>query len=45
MTNLVRQKKTSTGTRPLSAMMGLIILLLIVPLRHLRAQEAGGTIE
>jgi len=26
-------------------MMGLIVLLLIVPLRHLRAQEAGGTIE
>ena len=44
MTNLMRQKKTSIATRTLSAMIGLIVVLMIVPSPHLRAQEAGGTI-
>jgi hypothetical protein len=44
MTNLMRHKRTSTGARPLFAMMGLIVLLLIVLSPGLRAQEAGGTI-
>jgi len=44
MTNLVRHKRTSIGARLLSAMVGLIVVFMMVPLRHLRAQEAGGTI-
>jgi Carboxypeptidase regulatory-like domain/TonB dependent receptor len=43
MTNLMRHKRTSIGTQALSAI-GLIVVLMVVPLRHLRAQEAGGTI-
>jgi outer membrane receptor protein involved in Fe transport len=44
MANSMRNKKTSIETRALSAMMGLIVVLMIVPLSLLRAQEAGGTI-
>src|SRR5712692_2636274 len=44
MTNLMRHKKTSIETRALSAVIGLIVVLTIVPSLHLRAQEAGGTI-
>src|SRR5260370_32455617 len=44
MTNLMGHKRTSIGARLLSAMIGLIVVFMIVPLRHLRAQEAGGTI-
>jgi hypothetical protein len=44
MTNLMRHKSTSIRARLLSAMMGLLVVFMIVPLRHLRAQEAGGTI-
>ncbi len=43
MTNLMRHR-TSIGTRALSAMIGLIVVLMIVPSPYLHAQEAGGTI-
>jgi hypothetical protein len=44
MTNLMRHEKKSLETRALSAMIGLIVVLMIVPPPHLGAQEAGGTI-
>jgi hypothetical protein len=44
MTNLMRRNKTSIETRALSAMIGLIAVLMIAPSVHVRAQEAGGTI-
>jgi Carboxypeptidase regulatory-like domain len=44
MTNRMGHRRTSIGARLLSAMTGLIVVFMIVPLRHLRAQEAGGTI-
>src|SRR6202171_3011581 len=44
MANSMRYKKTSIEIRALSAMIGLIVVLMIVPSPHLRAQEAGGTI-
>jgi hypothetical protein len=44
MTNFMRQEKKSIETRALSAKICLIVVLMIVPPFHLRAQEAGGTI-
>ncbi|HXB21068.1 MAG TPA: carboxypeptidase-like regulatory domain-containing protein, partial [Candidatus Solibacter sp.] len=44
MANSMRHKKTSIEIRALFAMIGLIVVLMIVPSPHLRAQEAGGTI-
>jgi len=44
MANSMRHKKTSIEIRALFAMIGLIVVLMIVPSAHLRAQEAGGTI-
>ena len=44
MANSMRHKKTSIETRALFAMVGLIVVSMIVPSLHLRAQEAGGTI-
>ena len=44
MANSMRHKETSIEIRALFAMIGLIVVLMIVPSPHLRAQEAGGTI-